>query len=107
MGSVPLVIVPNKIVERVVATLLLLNTPKQEGADRIASHQAVEQPRDLHRRPNELSLDGGQHVPMSMDTVESLCDRDWRLEWHPSKLGRWGDLDITSKRRAPTDCSSR
>ena len=52
--ELPLIVVRNELVEVVVLGGFGIDSPEQEGSDRVAAHEAVEEPLDLMRVPHEL-----------------------------------------------------
>jgi hypothetical protein len=58
VSGIALVVVEDKVVEFEFAAGLGLDLPEQKCAKGITLHEAIEQPFDLLRLPNELSLNG-------------------------------------------------
>ena len=69
-----------------------VDLPKQEGADRIALHQAVKERSNLVGAPHELPLDGREDVLMSLHPFERCLDRDRGLEGHRLPRSQAGAL---------------
>jgi hypothetical protein len=67
--SAALMIVGDKFVEDVFATMLAIDLPEEERADRIALHQTIEQPYDLIGSPYDFPLDGRKKVVVTGDLL--------------------------------------
>lgn len=68
-------VVENEVEESEVAAVFWPDTPVQEGSERIALHDAVEEPADLAAPPDELALDCRQHKIAALNRVKGLLDR--------------------------------
>ena len=79
---VPLVVVKHEAVEPVGLDFAASDPPEQKGTDRIASHEAVEESRDLRVFPDQAALDGGQCVFVAFDGAKRLDDGDRSLKRH-------------------------
>ncbi len=71
---IPLVIVADEFVERVVIMLGLLDKPEQERADWIVPHDRIEQPFYLRRIPNEFPLNRWEVKFLCADTLYRFLD---------------------------------
>jgi len=68
---------------------LSANLPEEKGANRITTHEAVEQGSDLVGLPHELPLDRRQDVLSFVDALEDFGDGNGGLE-HSVDLDWWG-----------------
>ena len=74
--------VAHHVVEGVVLRVGSGDLPEQEGADRILAQQAVKEVADLGLRPDELALNGWDHVVVAVDAIQRLGHRQWNLKCH-------------------------
>ena len=63
MRIVPFMVLPHEVVIPVLLGAVLgLNVPEQEGPKWVPLHEAIEQPLNLLRLPDELTLNRGKNV---------------------------------------------
>ena len=74
MRFVSLMVIENKIVKLEPVAIFWPDLPVEEGTDRITLHEAVEEPANLARSPDELTLDGRQHELMLVDCIKGFSD---------------------------------
>ena len=82
VGVIALVVVRQKLIERVRLRRLGLDVPEQEGPDGVPTHEAVDELGDLVGAPDELALDRRHQVLALVDSGQHLLDAARGLERH-------------------------
>jgi hypothetical protein len=82
VGVVTLVVLAGEIKELKRPGSLPLDFPEEERPNRKPLHQAVEEAVNLLGLPNEFPLNGGQHIIVLPNPIESGLDCDRCLVWH-------------------------
>jgi hypothetical protein len=62
--------------------MLSIDLPEQDAADWVSTHQRIEEPADLVRAPDELTLNSRQDEFAVMDSLDCFSNWNRRLKGH-------------------------